>query len=224
MLKVIAVVGCKKSGKTSLIGQLVETLTERGYRVGVIKNTHHSVSFDEPGTDTHRFREAGARRVMLTSPDGAVMTHFSTDNNDKPQYLAELSMNDLDLVLLEGFKQSPLKKILVHGSEENIQFNRRGLVATVGRGSSMEGLPDFEPDDAPGLAAFLERCFLHPDRRESMDIEIKVDGSKIGLKGFVKDILSSTIMGMVSTLKGCKDPEKIEITVNLKQENQGADD
>ena len=178
---------------------------------------------DKPGTDTWRFREAGALRVLLTGPDGSSMPHFSTQENEKPQYLARLCMEDLDLVFLEGFKNSPLKKILIHGEEKDLEFNRRGLIATIGRRDPIDDLPDFDPGDIGGLVSFIEKSFLKPDRSSTMDIEIRVDGKKIGLKGFVKDMVSSTITGLVGSLKGCEDPDRIEITLDVKKKGEKPD-
>jgi molybdopterin-guanine dinucleotide biosynthesis protein B len=223
MVKLLAIVGCKKSGKTSVISRLIEVFSEKGYRVGVIKNSHHSITLDQPGTDTWRFREAGATRIMLACPEKALLPHFSIQQNEKPQYLAELCMDDLDLVLLEGFKNSPLHKILLHSRKENIEFNRRGLIATVGGGTTIEDLPDFDRDDIESIAAFIEERFLKPEGRNVMDIKIRVDGRKIGLKGFVKNMLSNAIVGMISTLKGCKDAKKIEIIVDLEAEETEED-
>ncbi len=214
MVKMLAIVGTKKSGKTRLITRLVEVFIARGVRVGVIKSSHHKIDLDTSGTDTWRFRESGASRVMLVGPEGAALPHFSTDLNLKPQYLAELCMNDLDLVLLEGFKHSPLKKIYLSGEEDEPDFNRRGLIATVGRGSPAENTPDFEPDDIEGLVTFIDRKLLKRKGGTKMDIEVRVDGKKIGLKGFVKDILTNAIVGMISALKGCHAPGKIEILVD----------
>lgn len=220
MVKVVAIIGPKKSGKTHLLEGLLRVLTERDYRVGVMKNSHHPFSLDSPGTDTWRLKEAGASRVMLTWPKGAAMPHFHTNDQDKPHHIAQLCMNDLDLVLLEGYKHSPLPKIALYAAGNEVEFNRRGLIATIGRGSATENLPDFDLDDVEGIADFIENRFLRPQRRKKMKIEVHVDGRKIGLKGFVKDILSNAILGMISTLKGCKNPGRIEISLDLNPDEK----
>lgn len=220
MIKLVCIVGSKKSGKTSLIAQLVAHFRGKGYRVGVMKNSHNQHDLDRPGTDTWRFREAGAERVLLTWPGGAAMPHFSTEENEAPQHLARLSMEDLDLVLLEGYKQSPLPKVLLAGDDPGIEVNRRGLFATVGMGAGTREVPDFEKGDVAGIAARIEEHFHWSERRRNMDIELRVNGRKIGLKGFVRDFLSGAIVGMVGSLKGCEDPEKIEITVDMAAEEK----
>ena len=241
MVKLIAITGCKKSGKTSLIEQLLGIFTAKGYRVGVIKSSHHTIETDRVGTDSWRLREAGAARVMLTWPGGAALPHFDIRENDAPRYLADLCMDDLDLVFLEGFKGSPLPKIFIQGNEEDFDYNPRGLFATVrtrtGAGSprtaiphvgpgdrpesvsppSRNDIPCFDPDDIAGIADCIEERLHWNARKQTMSIKLRVDGKNIGLKGFVRDIISSSVVGMVKTLKGCNDPGRIEITIDLEE-------
>jgi molybdopterin-guanine dinucleotide biosynthesis protein B len=216
MVKIVCIVGSKKSGKTSLIMRLVAQFRGKGYLVGVMKNSHAPLDLETPGTDTWKFREAGALRVMLTWPGGAAMPHFSTEESEMPQHIVRLTMDDMDLVLVEGYTQSSLPKILLAGNDPGIEVNRRGLIATVGMGGGTGEIPDFDRDDIAGIAARIEEHFQWSERRKDLDIELRVNGKKIGLKGFVRDFLSGAIVGMVGSLKGCEDPEKIEITLDLK--------
>ena len=57
---IFAISGEKNSGKTTLIEAVLPILTERGYRVAVIKHDGHSFEPDVSGTDTRRFFDAGA--------------------------------------------------------------------------------------------------------------------------------------------------------------------
>lgn len=224
MVKVVCIVGSKKSGKTSLISRLVETLVDRGYRVGVVKNSHQDIDLDTPGTDTWKFREAGAERVMLTSHTRGAVTHFSLEETTGLQHIADLCMSDLDIVLAEGFKNSPYTKILVAG-EDRVEINRRGLIATVGMSSGSGDLPDFGRDDIDGIIECIENRFHRKEGRKrlamtgnKMNIELRADGRKVGMKGFVRDFLAGAIVGMVRTLKGCGDATKFEITIDLEDE------
>ncbi|MEM4243858.1 MAG: hypothetical protein QXP44_03560 [Candidatus Bathyarchaeia archaeon] len=50
-----------------------------------------------------------------------------------------------------------------------------------------------------------------------MSLKLRVDGKEIPLNEFVEKILSGTIVGAVTSLKGVKDDwEKIEIEINAK--------
>ena len=47
----IHIVGCKNSGKTTLIVDVLPELVARGYRVGAIKHSSHRHEVDVPGKD-----------------------------------------------------------------------------------------------------------------------------------------------------------------------------
>ena len=64
---VVGFVAYSGTGKTTLIEQLIAFLTERAYKVSVIKHTHHHFDIDKPGKDSYRHREAGASEVLMLS-------------------------------------------------------------------------------------------------------------------------------------------------------------
>jgi molybdopterin-guanine dinucleotide biosynthesis protein B len=68
-MRVYGVIGWKNSGKTSLMERLVAEITGRGFSVSTVKHVHHDVDLDQPGKDTYRHRQAGAREVVLASAD-----------------------------------------------------------------------------------------------------------------------------------------------------------
>ena len=41
-MKIIAVVGTKNTGKTTLVTKIVRELVERGFDVGTVKHSHHT--------------------------------------------------------------------------------------------------------------------------------------------------------------------------------------
>ena len=66
--KVLGVAGWSGSGKTTLICALIPLFAARGLTVSTLKHTHHDIDPDPPGKDSRRYREAGAREVMLAGP------------------------------------------------------------------------------------------------------------------------------------------------------------
>ncbi len=60
-MNVIGIVGWKNSGKTTLAAALIRELSGRGLTVSSIKHAHHMVDVDQPGTDSYKHREAGAK-------------------------------------------------------------------------------------------------------------------------------------------------------------------
>jgi hypothetical protein len=58
-----------------MAARLVTELTGRGYAITAIKHAHESFDIDHPGRDSYRLREAGARRVVLSSPKRWALMH-----------------------------------------------------------------------------------------------------------------------------------------------------
>ena len=110
----VAVIGRKHSGKTTLTVRLAAELGRRGHRVMTIKHGTHTFNIDPSTTDTYRhYHEGGAERVAMVSPDKFALIERRTDERS-PEEIAERYMSDADIVICEGFKRSALPKIEVH--------------------------------------------------------------------------------------------------------------
>jgi len=114
MIPLLGITGYSGSGKTTLLEKLLPELTALGLRVAVIKHTHHDVQVDKAGKDSWRMKEAGASQVIMTCNERwALMTETATPAT--LDYLAKQFDSEItDLVLVEGFKQEPISKILLH--------------------------------------------------------------------------------------------------------------
>lgn len=111
-MRVYGVIGWKNSGKTSLMERLVAEITARGFSVSTVKHVHHDVDLDQPGKDTYRHRQAGAREVVLASKDRfALMVEHRGPEPDLAAVLARLA--PVDLVLVEGYKRDSHRKVEV---------------------------------------------------------------------------------------------------------------
>lgn len=105
------------TGKTTLLEAVVARLQARGLRVAVIKHAHHDFDIDQPGKDSHRLRQAGARQVMVASRRRWALITEHDDGRPEPrlgELLPQLDQSHLDLILVEGFKHEPIAKIEVH--------------------------------------------------------------------------------------------------------------
>ena len=104
------------TGKTTLITQLLPKLTERGLRIGMVKHSHHDIEMDNPKKDSYKLRKAGACQMVLASPHRTIL--FSEqDEPAEPQLITQLKWLDtdeLDLVLVEGFRHEAFTKIELH--------------------------------------------------------------------------------------------------------------
>lgn len=112
-MKVFGLVGWSGSGKTTVVAKLVPELIGRGFTVSTMKHTHHNFDLDKKGKDSYTHRVAGATEVLVTGAKRWAILH---ENRDAPEpSIDELlaRMQDVDLVLIEGFKEHPHKKIEV---------------------------------------------------------------------------------------------------------------
>jgi hypothetical protein len=73
------------------------------------------------------------------------------------------------------------------------------------------GVPSFGLDDALGLVDLIEEKFLQGKRPPR--VRLKVNEKEIPLSPFVQKSILGTVRGMVSSLKGCESPEKIELDI-----------
>ena len=103
-MKVISVVGTKKTGKTTLVAALVSSLVRHG-KVGTIKNM---VTHPVDSGDTKRHFDAGADVVIGL---GEARLKVTRERGDLDSALAELQAEGVDYAVVEGFKHSRLPKI-----------------------------------------------------------------------------------------------------------------
>lgn len=126
---VVNIVGeCSNVGKTTLIEGLIRELKRRKYSVGTIKHDVHGFDIDKKGKDTYRHREAGADEVIISSKNRvAIIKEIKEELNIEE--LINL-MKDKDVILVEGYKNSNLKKIEVFrkGYSSKIISNSKDLV------------------------------------------------------------------------------------------------
>ncbi|HEX6537185.1 MAG TPA: molybdopterin-guanine dinucleotide biosynthesis protein B [Gemmatimonadaceae bacterium] len=113
----VAIVGGKHQGKTTLVARLAAELRRRGHRVMTIKHGSHTFNIDPATTDTYRhYHEGMAEKVAMVSPDKfALVERWSEERS--PEEIAARHMADADVVLCEGFKRSTLPRIEIFRSE-----------------------------------------------------------------------------------------------------------
>ena len=112
-MKVIGLAGWSGAGKTTLLTRAIPQLQKQGLRVSVIKHAHHAFDVDVPGKDSWKHREAGAVEVLVSSTQRWALMHELRGAAEPrlPELLAKMSQ--VDLVVVEGFKREPHRKIEV---------------------------------------------------------------------------------------------------------------
>jgi len=112
--RIFGLAGWSGSGKTTLVVRLIPAFAARGITVSTVKHAHHDFDVDQPGKDSWRHREAGAREVLVSSSRRWALMH--EHRGAREAGLAELlaRLSPVDLVLVEGFKREPYPKLEVH--------------------------------------------------------------------------------------------------------------
>jgi molybdopterin-guanine dinucleotide biosynthesis protein B len=108
--KIIAIVGTKKSGKTTTAENLIKELTKRGYKIAAIKHVPEpEFTIDTPEKDTWRYAQAGAKTIIsVAAKEIATIEKTSLENIKLETLIKKCKGNDL--ILLEGLKKTVSKK------------------------------------------------------------------------------------------------------------------
>jgi molybdopterin-guanine dinucleotide biosynthesis protein B len=162
-MKVIGLAGWSGAGKTTLLTRVIPYLGERGLRVSVIKHAHHAFDVDVPGKDSWRHREAGATEVLVSSTRRWALMHELRGANEPrlPELLVKLA--PVDLVIIEGFKREPHRKIEVHRAANGKPLlfpDDPGVVGIVTDVAVETTLPVAHLDDVEAIAALLRRSAI----------------------------------------------------------------
>ncbi|WP_324683062.1 molybdenum cofactor guanylyltransferase MobA [Bibersteinia trehalosi] len=112
--KLLAITGYSGTGKTTLLEKLIPVLRQRQIHVGLIKHSHHNVDVDKAGKDSHRLRAAGANPTMVVCEQRWALMVETEQLVPFEQLVAKMAQENVDLILLEGFKHEKLPKIQLH--------------------------------------------------------------------------------------------------------------
>ena len=157
-MRVIGLAGWSGAGKTTLLTRLIPHLREAGLRISVIKHAHHQFDVDVPGKDSYRHREAGASEVLVSSENRWALMHELRGGGEPalPELLWKLS--PVDLVIVEGFKREPHRKIEVHRAANGkpLLFPDDPAIVAVAADTRVETrLPTVHLDDIAGIAKIV---------------------------------------------------------------------
>lgn len=121
MQRVFGIVGRSGSGKTTLIEAMMPWFNAQGLEVAVIKHSHHRLEFEPPHKDSARFRNAGAREVIVASPYHYALFH-NLNQNDEP-LLVDLvqRLQPVDVVLVEGYRQAAIPRLEVYRPSRGLE-------------------------------------------------------------------------------------------------------
>lgn len=223
MIPVVCIVGKHNAGKTTLLEELIPCLEERGRRVAVIKHAAHGVAMDREGSDSWRLAQTRAAAVMVSAPGHAATFIKVPDDALLPRLVGLLPMLDIDLVLVEGYRRSKFPKVEVHRTElgPDLLLAEEDLAAVVTDSDQSYAVPRFQSDGAQALAAYLDENFSHV-QTERNTIRIVIDGEEIPLNVFASAVVSGGILGMLTALRGVRNPDNVRIEIRAGQAEEDA--
>ncbi|MFN3974929.1 MAG: molybdopterin-guanine dinucleotide biosynthesis protein B [Dehalococcoidia bacterium] len=218
MLPVICIVGKSSSGKTTLLERLVPELRKRGWRVAVAKHAPHGADLDTAGKDSWRLAQTGAEGVFLLASNAAFALHTLSPTLSLED-LANSLPPDLDVLLTEGFKESPFPKVETHRSAlgPDLLCRPEQLAGVVSDTQPLPGVRTFSWEGVPTLADFLEATYLRPAQRGER-VHLVVNGQPITLNPFAAAVMGRALLGMVSALKGIGKVHHLSFTLRLPPE------
>lgn len=113
---VVSFAGYSGSGKTTLAIEVIKLLSRKGYKVGAIKHEGHSFEIDKPGKDSWRMTQAGAAVTCISDSNtlALIKKHASAPNINR---IISDYYGEMDIVIVEGWKNSAPNKIEVYRSQ-----------------------------------------------------------------------------------------------------------
>ena len=236
-MRAVGIVGYKNSGKTTLTRALARELTRRGHEVAVIKHTSHHL--DLPGKDTATLGEAVSQVGFISPQESGVFWKKSLSLENIIPYL---EADVLLVEGFKAERTFPKIVCLSGQPEDENLFDGLAICAVGPASEGRElDVPLLSLDEIGKIADLVEgKAFKLPNldcgscgfetcyelAREIVKgtrsvedcvslqpaTEVRIDGKLMPMNPFISSIVRSTILGMLSPLKGFK-KGKVEISL-----------
>ena len=231
-MKAIALIGNKKSGKTTLASQLCSYLDRLGYRVAAAKFSHHA--FDQEDTDT-ALLSAHTQAVIGISPDQSLVQW-----KDQKSLFDLLPLISADVLVVEGGRDlEAMPRIVLPKEDESDRDLGADLALAAWQRTYGAHLPVLHSVQEVAHkvleqgfllagndcgACGRENCGLlardilqgraRPEdcKAQHSALRIQVNGRTLGMNPFVENLIAGCIKGMLEQLKGYA-PGTIEISL-----------
>lgn len=167
---VVSFIGTANSGKTTLLEQVITGLKLKGYRVAVIKHSHHEVDIDQTGKDTWRLAQAGSDIVAVSSP-GKVAFIERVDTELTLNQITEQIGEKADIILTEGYKHCDTAKIVVSGNGREQFYYAGETLATISASAhfSPSVRPQYDDDDVANIVNLLVKQIIWNPSRYNLE-------------------------------------------------------
>jgi molybdopterin-guanine dinucleotide biosynthesis protein B len=210
MRSIISIVGKSGSGKTTLLEKMIPELKRRGYRIGVVKHSHHHI--DTAAKDTARFNESGAEFSAINSLDDLAIFR-KIDHYFEPQEIASYIQWDYDLIITEGFKSSGYLRIEVHRKElgQDLVSKPEQLLAVVTDEPLDVKVPQFAADELSKIADFVEGLIIKA--RVKNDVDILVNGKQVKVSPSLAELVARSLIAAVPRPEDAEEIRSIHVSL-----------
>lgn len=156
MISIVSFVGRHNAGKTTLLVNIIEKLSQKGIKVAVIKHASHVLDI---GTehDSDRLFNAGASTVYASSPETTIIYRRHKEQGLE-EIIAEIS--EVDLLITEGYKKESHPKIEVLRKEIDTGIMKiDNVIARVADFAINDSLPSFDFKQIEEISDFIIHTF-----------------------------------------------------------------
>ena len=225
------------TGKTTLLEKLLPKLNEMGLKVAVIKHAHHNFDIDQEGKDSYRLRKAGASQMLISSRfRNALITETPEEETTCQRLINKLDQTELDLILIEGFKQLPYTKIELHRDEVGKPWifpEDNNIIAIAADSKAESVLPQMDINDTDAITTFIVDYVKQHQHKQQSDLSANCDelspaflSVSQGRAKILEAIHSSTLHSTVSLTESINAlaAQDILSPINVPQHNNSAMD
>ena len=212
-MKIFMIKGVHDSGKTTLVAGIISELSARGYSVGTIKDIHaESFRMDQPGTDTCLHAEAGAQLVVARG-----LAETDVMYQRRLGFEQILPLFTQDYLILEGDPGVACPNMVTGHEEADLDLRMDDNTVCFG-GIVSETLSYYKnkpvyrtKTQINEITDLIEEKAMETNKKEERELKLYFDGEEVPMVPFVESLIRSTILGMMSELKGFEENTKIKI-------------
>lgn len=215
MHPIISIVGKSDSGKTTLLEGLIAELKRRDYRVAVIKHSNEDYELDTANKDSWRLNRAGSD-ISAICLAHKIAVFKPLEHDFSPEDFSHFISWDYDIILTEGFKHCRYPKIEVHRTEQGSSLLSpvQQLLAVVTDAPLEVNVPQFSKDETLEIVNLIEKNMLNQNKKDNIDLMI--NGRPVPLGSPLRNLLTRTIIAMLSGLKGIPEVKSLHLSLRRK--------
>jgi molybdopterin-guanine dinucleotide biosynthesis protein B len=230
VMRAIGVIGFKKSGKTTIIREILKKLMDKNVKVATIKHSFENAEIDKKDTDSYLFKEYAEVSVLSTDDK----TAFYYNGMSLHEILSKLEL-EYEYVIIEGFKEQlkelNIPKIAMIKDDEGLelvdshtilaindyQYDIDEIMQLVAEKSI---IPSYNLNC--GHCGFNCKLFVEEVIKNNIKwnacvmqsgVKLNVNGKTIPMNPFVANIIKNVLKGVVESLKDTGAPKNISISI-----------